>query len=167
MNIPPMDASDLDARRSAITRRAVSRINCPYFIGADGPDEFDCNGLIEDAFVGNDMGDFYPWDERYSAASWWKVGKKIWPVAWENRAPGDVVCYGDSGIAHHVMMVIDHSALIGACSGTPKLTSEDDVTYRSRMKRQDAGRGARVKLVGSNYWSSARLGLIRIPALTL
>ncbi len=146
-------------KRDVIVATARGLVGSPYFIGADGPREFDCNGAIERCWKSADV---YPWPVRRAARDY----PTLPHVEWEDRLPGDVVCFGPNpAVCSHVALVADLSTLIGANHGGPKIPLEDDDDYRRRMKAADQGRGARVCVVGADYWKSARLCVVRAPAL--
>jgi cell wall-associated NlpC family hydrolase len=142
----------------AISRRALLHVGKPYFIGADGPDEFDCNGLVFDVLRRNGLRDCYPGNRRTAAELWqgWQV------VPWSERQCGDVACFGDtlSG-CHHVVLVVKPDLWVGANHGSRRFPKESDATYRARLAQADRGAGARVCVVNDDYWASARLGVVR------
>ena len=43
-------ASSNDRRADIAVRAALSRLGCPYVWGAEGPDRFDCSGLVQWAY---------------------------------------------------------------------------------------------------------------------
>jgi len=43
-------ASSNDRRAETVVRAALSRLGCPYVWGAEGPDRFDCSGLVQWAY---------------------------------------------------------------------------------------------------------------------
>lgn len=138
---------------------ARSHVGAPYFYGADGPSEFDCNGLLERCWL---VAGVYPWATRRAAA----IYPSLPQVAWNDRLPGDAVCYGSwAGGAHHVVIVASFDELIGANHGTPPLSLENDEDYRRRMRAQDGGAGARVCIVPADYWRSERLCVVRPEGL--
>ena len=77
---------------SGVVGYAMSRIGCPYVWGAEGPDAFDCSGLVTWAY--RQVGRYVPHqsEAQYAAAS------NIVPVS--QARPGDVLWrYGHVGIA--------------------------------------------------------------------
>jgi cell wall-associated NlpC family hydrolase len=150
--------------QQAIVARAQSHEGKPYFIGAIGPDSFDCNGHLDDCWSFNGVQDVYPWQLRHAAADYPSLSQ----VAWEDRAPGDAVCFGDpdTKVCHHVCIVLDADHLQGANHGSPKNDGESDADYVKRMAAQDGGAGARVCTVPSTYWWTHRLCVVRPTALS-
>ena len=77
---------------SAVVSYALSRIGCPYVWGAEGPDSFDCSGLVVWAYrqVGLEL--------PHYTESLYACAKNIVPVS--EARPGDVLYrYGHVGIA--------------------------------------------------------------------
>ncbi len=77
---------------SAVVGYAMSRIGCPYVWGAEGPDSFDCSGLVTWAY--RQVGKYVPHqsEAQYAAAA--RV------VSVSEARPGDVLWrYGHVGIA--------------------------------------------------------------------
>lgn len=94
---------------SAVVGYAMSRIGCPYEWAAEGPDAFDCSGLVTWSYA--QVGRYLPHqsEAQYAAAS------RI--VSVSEARPGDVLWrYGHVGIAvsyggaHYV-----HAPTFGAC----------------------------------------------------
>lgn len=120
------------------------------------PRGIDCSGLVQSGWTAAGIWNFHG---EASASSIWSVCPR---VGWADRQPGDVVCFGASGVCHHVVGVVTPDEFIGANHGAPRGEQEDEAVYMQRMK--DAG--AMVVTCGSDYWSSARLGVVRAPVLT-
>lgn len=94
---------------------AMSRIGCPYAWGADGPDMFDCSGLVRWAYQQIGITIPHQTEEQYYAASAWL------PLA--EARPGDVlwVSYGDGYNGHVGIALVDggekyvHAPTFGTC----------------------------------------------------
>jgi cell wall-associated NlpC family hydrolase len=161
--VPPIDSASipdesleatLTALRSGLVAEARKLLRVPYFFGAASPTETDCNGVI--LLAGSAMG-VYPAGPRLSAAEL----AKLPAVNWDQRAEGDIACFGDASGCRHVMMVAGADSLIGAIHGKPLFPGESDDDYRARM----AERGAAVHEVAAGYWNGARIGVVRFPVL--
>lgn len=124
------------------------------------PRGIDCSGLVQ---LGWTHAGIWPFHGEASASSIWTVCPR---VAWADRRAGDVVCFGANGACHHVVGVVTPDEFIGANHGAERGEHEDEAVYVQRMKAADEGRGARVVTCGSDYWSDARLGVVRAPSLT-
>ena len=77
---------------SSVVDYALSRIGCPYVWGAEGPDSFDCSGLVTWCY--RQMGMYVP----HQSESQYAAAKNI--VSVSEARPGDVLWrYGHVGIA--------------------------------------------------------------------
>ena len=150
-------------KRAVCVGRARSFLGKPYYWGAEGPDAFDCSGLLRNCLTAVGV---YPFPGDAGAHDYWA---KLERVSWAERKPGDIVCYGehqeDNQGCHHVMFVSsipeeshEDGHQIGACRGGPPNTGESEKAYKARM----AARGASVIEVSDWYWKSARLGVVRV-----
>lgn len=85
---------------------AMAQLGDPYLWGGNGPNSWDCSGLLVAAF--NQVGVKLP---RVSRAQF-TVGT---PVAYGQWQPGDLLFYGASaGSIHHVVMYIGDGQIIHA-----------------------------------------------------
>lgn len=92
-----------------VVQAALSRIGSPYSWGAEGPNAFDCSGLVKWAF--QQAGVSLPHSSQAQAAG----GQ---PVSLSNMQPGDVISY--YGDASHVGLYIGDGMMVHASTyGTP------------------------------------------------
>jgi cell wall-associated NlpC family hydrolase len=92
-----------------VIQAALSRIGSPYSWGAEGPNAFDCSGLVKWAF--QQAGVSLPHSSQAQAAGGM-------PVALSDIQPGDVVSY--YGDASHVGLYIGDGMVVHASTyGTP------------------------------------------------
>ena len=134
----------------------------PYFYGAEGLGEWDCSGLYRQGLI---RAGVWPMKGDAGVAGIWASDKFI-HVEFEDRKAGDAIIYGNtrSGDAFHMTCVLSFSELIGANGGFPPrgfgTTKQEPLDeYRARIKE----RGSRVRITGPEYWSTARLGVVRPP----
>lgn len=108
-----------DKIRSEVVERALAQLGDDYGSGGEGPDVFDCSGLV-----------VYSWRaagvelEHYSLAQY----KATERVSIKNAVPGDLAFYFENG-AHHVAIYIGDGKVvhasdygIGVVKGTVKGT---------------------------------------------
>lgn len=153
----------VEARRKLIVNTWKAYIGAPYFWGGETLSGIDCSGLIRRGWT---MAAVWPFPGDGTADDLWTTCHK---VGWDERRPGDVVCYrgpGDTSRCVHVCGVVDEKTLIGANGGSrPLRYGEPDQEpiqfYRARMLSLGAG----VKETPSSYLESRRLGVIRSPLL--
>lgn len=101
----PVPELQLGIRAANLARE---QLNKPYQWGAEGPEEFDCSGLVY--FVYGSLGKSLPRVTHDQA----KVGRRIELSALQ---PGDLVCFITKGrIVNHVGIFIGHSRFIHAPS---------------------------------------------------
>ncbi len=92
-----------------VIQAALSRIGSPYSWGAEGPNAFDCSGLVKWAF--QQAGLSLPHSSQAQAAG----GQ---PVSLSDMQPGDVITY--YGDASHVGLYIGDGMIVHASTyGTP------------------------------------------------
>ena len=92
-----------------VVQAALSRMGSPYSWGAEGPNAFDCSGLVKWAF--QQAGVSLPHSSQAQAAG----GQ---PVSLSDMQPGDVVTY--YGDASHVGLYIGDGMIVHASTyGTP------------------------------------------------
>ena len=103
--------------RDQVVARAMAQVGDDYASGAEGPDAFDCSGLVVYAWrsVGVEL-------EHYSYAQY----KATERIALKDAVPGDLAFYFENG-AHHVSIYIGDGKVvqasdygIGVITGTVK-----------------------------------------------
>ena len=103
--------------RDQVVARAMAQVGDDYASGADGPDAFDCSGLVVYAWrsVGVEL-------EHYSYAQY----KATERISLKDAVPGDLAFYFENG-AHHVSIYIGDGKVvqasdygIGVITGTVK-----------------------------------------------
>jgi peptidoglycan DL-endopeptidase CwlO len=153
----------IEQLRAAVVARAMAQMGKPYHWDCQGPDSFDCSGLVYDALKNNDLQDAYGPEPKRSAGEWWLGGSDVGLLLrFEDRLPGDVVVFTADPGSYHVMLVENNDWLVGARGGGAPDVGENEETYTARM----AEAGARVSVVSAEgYWISHRLGVIRPKAL--
>lgn len=94
---------------------ALQQRGDPYVWGADGPNSFDCSGLVMFAYKA--AGVSLP----HSSRAQYGFGKSVAYGQWK---PGDLIFYGSSvSTIHHVVMYIGNGRVVHAShSGTPVKT---------------------------------------------
>ncbi len=91
---------------------ARDQLGDPYVWGAEGPDSFDCSGLVYAAYKAAGLN-----VSRTTAAN---LGRQGQPVAPSSALPGDVVYYDRPGATDHVGIYIGGGQMIEAqTSGVP------------------------------------------------
>lgn len=95
-----------------IVSYARAQLGDPYVWGAEGPDSFDCSGLVYAAYKAAGLN-----VSRTTAAN---LGRQGQPVAPSSALPGDVVYYDRPGATDHVGIYIGGGQMIEAqTSGVP------------------------------------------------
>ena len=112
---------------SEIAMRALSLLGAPYRYGADGPDAFDCSGLVR--YIHSQVGIATPRTaaEQFSAAQ---------PVRLSGLTPGDLLFFKiDGRRVSHVAIYAGEGRFIHAPqTGRPvELRTLDDEYYRPRL----------------------------------
>jgi cell wall-associated NlpC family hydrolase len=115
-----------DRIRAEVVELALDQVGDDYAAGAEGPDAFDCSGLVTYAYksVGITL-------EHYSKAQY----KQTKRVSLKNAVPGDLAFYFENG-AHHVAIYIGNGKVvhasdygIGVVKGTVKGTPWTDTHF--------------------------------------
>lgn len=103
---------------------ALQQIGKPYVWGANGPDSFDCSGLIDYAYKQAGLQSIKNSGERFTTKNIPNYGK---PVKKENITVGDAIITNNS---NHVMMYIGNGMIVEAQqSGVPVLKRPlDEIT---------------------------------------
>jgi murein DD-endopeptidase len=107
--------------------RAISLLGTPYEWGGNGPETFDCSGLVR--FIHDQLGIFVPRTaaEQYSAAT---------PVDPRNLEPGDLLFFRIKGrhISHVAIYTGEGRFVHAPQTGRPvELRTLDDGFYRPRL----------------------------------
>lgn len=106
-----VDGSEANPKAVAAVRYALQQVGKPYVWGAEGPDAYDCSGLVFDSYL--HVGVRLPRvaDDQYRATA-------DRPVALSKLLPGDLVFYGktpgDSTSIYHVAMYIGGGKVVQA-----------------------------------------------------
>lgn len=81
---------------------AMSRIGCPYVWGAEGPNAFDCSGLVRWAYLQIGVSLPHQSEALYNCASWRGPVSEARPgdVLWRSGHVGIAVSYGGSHYVH-------------------------------------------------------------------
>ena len=81
---------------------AMSRIGCPYVWGAEGPNAFDCSGLVRWAYLQVGISLPHQSESLYNCASWRGPVSEARPgdVLWRSGHVGIAVSYGGSHYVH-------------------------------------------------------------------
>lgn len=157
--------------RDKIIDAARAELGVPYYYGGKpgNPHGLDCSGLIEVAWL---SGEVWPYGHNDASAEmlWIDCPK----IPWQDRLPGDAICYGTDNKAHHIVLVEDKDHIIGANHGEPfPEWDKRRETYAAFELRQGVyikqmeAKGAMVVRAGIDYWASQRLGVIRAPKLNV
>jgi murein DD-endopeptidase len=97
--------------------RALAYEGRPYFWGRDGPDAFDCSGLIACTLLECGGPD---WRSTHTAQRLFDVLPR---VEAKDAQPGDLVFYGPPHRITHVMIVATQGRVYGACGGDSSTTT--------------------------------------------
>jgi cell wall-associated NlpC family hydrolase len=119
----------------------MSIVGTPYIWGGEGPDGYDCSGLVQEilASVGA--------EPRYdkTAQGLYNYYKESGQILTDTIEPGALTFYGrDINHITHVGFAIDHFRMVEAGNGGPKVQTIDDaclyhayVRIRPILKRGD------------------------------
>ena len=98
------------SQRELVTDEAETHLGKPYSYGADGPNAFDCSGLVQYCF--QSIGVSVP----RSSGDYGSLGNE---VSAEQALPGDIVCFNTSGKGiSHVGIYLGDGEFIHAASGS-------------------------------------------------
>ena len=88
--------------RGSVVDYAMSRIGCPYVWGAEGPNAFDCSGLVRWAYLQVGISLPHQSQSLYNCASWRGPVSEARPgdVLWRSGHVGIAVSYGGSHYVH-------------------------------------------------------------------
>ena len=98
-NTPPPSSGG-----SAVVEAALTRVGMPYSWGAEGPNSFDCSGLVIWAFRQAGRGGL-----PHSSRALYAMGAKI---SVSSLVPGDLVAYGNP--VHHIGIYIGNGQYVHA-----------------------------------------------------
>lgn len=129
--------------RESFIHELRSRIGRPYLWGGNGPDGYDCSGLICTCL--NESGYAIG---RTNAAGLFEHFHRD-KVLKSAAQPGTLYFYGDSAHIHHVMAVLErwnngHLVLVGARGGDESTTTIEKATIQNAL----------VDIVDGDYWNS-------------
>ncbi|MFC8721615.1 NlpC/P60 family protein [Kitasatospora sp. NPDC057198] len=128
-----VDLSTLPKASSAAAQSAVdialAQRGKPYLWGAQGPNSFDCSGLMVYAYA--QAGVHLPRTSQEQAGVGSSVGRD-----WHNAQPGDLVIYNSNGTRDHVGMYIGNGTVVHAPKpGAPVRTMAVDALPISTIRR--------------------------------
>ena len=118
--------AELQRIRDAVVDKALAQVGDSYGAGGDGPNVFDCSGLVVYAWrsVGVDL-------EHYS----WSQYKQTERISLKDAVPGDLAFYFENG-AHHVAIYIGDGKVVQASDygiGVVKGTVKDSPWTRDHF----------------------------------
>jgi peptidoglycan DL-endopeptidase CwlO len=105
-NLPVPDATPY---AKAAVAAALSKVGDPYVWGAEGPNTFDCSGLVQWSYI--QAGLLLPRlaSDQYFAST---------PVSYSDIQPGDLIVYAyntnDANTIHHITMYIGNGLMVEA-----------------------------------------------------
>ncbi|MEV0842854.1 C40 family peptidase [Actinocatenispora sera] len=106
-----VDGMQANAKALAAVRFAVHQVGKPYVWGAEGPNAYDCSGLVLDSYQHAGVALPRIADQQYRATA----GS---PVPLSKLLPGDLVFYGNTpGVStsiYHVAMYVGHGKIVQA-----------------------------------------------------
>lgn len=118
--------AELQRIRDAVVDKALAQVGDNYGAGGDGPDVFDCSGLVVYAYrsVGVNL-DHYSWSQY----------KQTERISLKDAVPGDLAFYFENG-AHHVAIYIGDGKVVQASDygiGVVKGTVKDSAWTREHF----------------------------------
>ena len=118
--------AELQRIRDAVVDKALAQVGDSYGAGGDGPDVFDCSGLVVYAYrsVGVNL-DHYSWSQY----------KQTERISLKDAVPGDLAFYFENG-AHHVALYIGDGKVVQASDygiGVVKGTVKDSAWTREHF----------------------------------
>lgn len=137
----------MDGKRKKLLDLAELQINKPYVWGGNGPDVFDCSGLVW--FLLKQAG-YAGFENDHNCAHLWDKLKHI-----DEPKVGDLAFYGaGKNLITHVMIYWDKCGkMLGACGGN------SDVTSVEIAKKK----GARVRFRDTPFYRPDFLGFRKLP----
>jgi cell wall-associated NlpC family hydrolase len=110
---PPASTAGSPAAARAVAF-ALSQRGKPYQWGAEGPDTYDCSGLVWRAWQHAGLA----WERMTAAAQWQWLYQHGHDVPANQVGPGDLLFYADNlhdpATIHHVAMAIDQRRMVEA-----------------------------------------------------
>lgn len=101
-----VDPSTITGNNADVVKYALQFLGRPYVWGANGPDSFDCSGLV--IYVYAHFGVSFGYRTTFDM---YKVGM---PVSKSELLPGDVIYFGTASNVHHVGMYVGNGFFIHA-----------------------------------------------------
>ena len=93
---------------------ALAQEGKPYELGAEGPDAYDCSGLVWRAWQHAGLA----WERLSAAAQWQWLHRRGHDLPASQIGPGDLLFYADNphnpASIHHVAMAVDHARMVEA-----------------------------------------------------
>lgn len=132
----------------SLVKRLEAEGNHWYIWGGQGPDTFDCSGLV--CWCGAEVG---LWGKSFdtTADGFWKSYTRIGKLP-SQAEPGDLALYGKERKSTHVVVYIGEDTIIGANGGGSKTTSIAKA------------KAANAKVSKKRYnWRMDFLGFVRLP----
>jgi len=108
--------------RDTIIRTAIEQLGKPYIWAADGPDTYDCSGLVLYAY--GKAGMYLP---HYSGAQWDLCSPKGLKIS--QLHPGDLAFSSSPSYIHHVGLYLGDGITINAPSSGRTVEYRDADTY--------------------------------------
>lgn len=123
----PADQPLQDGNRDRIVMTAFAQVGKPYLYGGNGPDAFDCSGLVRYAYAAGGA------STARTTAELFLSGERVEPQA---ARPADLFFYAldpaRSGPSHVVFYLGDNEGIHAPSSGNPIRAVRLDIPYFSR-----------------------------------
>ncbi len=127
-----------------------AQVGKPYVWGAEGPDSFDCSGLVCYAFNQSGVKSI----GRTTAQGYYNMCTKI---SASNRQPGDLVFWADNGKVYHVGVYIG-DGIQKFCPTCKTRPTDDPTSFGFRMiNAENPNVGVRKTKLWSNVYAYGRL----------
>lgn len=122
MNVMAKDLSNPD--RAAIIKEAEKHEGKPYVYGGNGPDSFDCSGFTKYVFQ-HSIGFTLERTAEAQRQQLIKSGQQLSKTDKSQWKPGDLVFFGNHGIAEHVAIYYGDDEYIHAIGDKVQVTDAD------------------------------------------